>query len=72
MRKKAKLRLISLFMLAAAVIFVLCALACPTCGRAITIGSLRIGGDIWRKCYTAYVIIMFGLFIASFFIKSKK
>ena len=72
MSKKVKLRLAALAMLIAAVIFVLCALACPTCGRVFTIGSLRIGSDFWRKCYAAYGIVMVGLFAASFFVKTKK
>ena len=59
-------------MLIAAAIFVICALSCPTCGSVFYIGPFRIGVDIWRKFYVAYVIVMCGLFIASFFIPKKK
>ena len=72
MSKRRKLRLISLLMFLVAVVFVICALSCPTCGSVFYIGPFRIGADIWRKFYAAYVIVMCGLFIASFFIPKKK
>ena len=72
MSKRGKLRLISLVMLIVAVIFVICALSCPTCGSVFYIGPFRIGSDIWRKFYAAYVIVMCALFIASFFVSKQK
>lgn len=72
MSARTKLRLISLAMFVIAVVFVICAMSCPTCGRVITIGSLRIGGDVWRVCYAIYAIVMVLLFLVSFFIPKKK
>ncbi len=66
------LRLISLVMLVVAVIFVFCALACPTLGRTIYIGDFAFGADQWRLCYKVYAVIMAALFGASFFVKDKK
>lgn len=72
MSKRAKLRIASLVMFVIAVIFVICAMCCPTCGRVIYIGDIAIGGDVWRKCYLVYGIVMVALFISSFFVKNQK
>ena len=56
----------------AAVIFVYCAVSCPTLGSVFYIGSVRIDAEIKRAFYGCYVIVMALLFIASFFIKKKK
>lgn len=69
MKRKTKLRLISLAMLAAAVIFVLCALSAPNLGRTIFIGSFVFGAEQWRFCYKIYALVMVGLFLYSFFLK---
>ena len=69
MKKKTILRLISLLMLIIAVIFVACALCCPTLGTTIYIGSFAFGAEQWRVCYALYVFVMFALFGASFFVK---
>ena len=66
------LRLISLVMFVVAVIFVICAMSCPTCGSVFYIGPFRIGASVWRKFYAAYVIVMCGLFIGSFFVPKQK
>lgn len=71
MKRKTLFRLISLVMLVIAVIFVICALSCPTLGTAIYIGDFYFGAEQWRICYAIYAIIMVGLFIASFFVKNK-
>ena len=71
MRNKTKLRLISLAMFVVAVIFVFCALACPTLGRTIYIGDFKFGAEQWRFCYKVYAIVMVALFGASFFVKEK-
>ena len=63
---------ISLAMLIVAVIFVFCALSCPTCGKVIYIGTFEFGPDLWRACYAVYVIAMATLFGASFFVKDRK
>ena len=71
MNVRRTLRLISLFMLIVAVVFVFCALSCPTLGRTVYIGSFRFGAEQWRICYMIYVIVMAGLFVASFFVKKS-
>ena len=72
MDTKKLLRLISVVMLIAAVIFVYCAVSCPTLGNVFYIGSVRIDAEIKRVFYGCYVILMALLFISSFFIKKKK
>ena len=72
MRNKTKLRLISLAMFVVAVVFVFCALACPTLGRTIYIGDFKFAAEQWRFCYKVYAIVMVALFGISFFVKEKK
>lgn len=69
---KKKLRIISLIMLVAAVIFVACALSAPNLGRTIYIGSFAFGAEQWRVCYAIYAVVMLALFAASFFVKKDK
>ena len=72
MSRKSMLRLVSLIMLIGAVIFIFCALACPTLGQTIYLGDWKFGAEQWRICYLIYVIVMAALFVASFFVKSSK
>ena len=72
MQTKTILRLISLVMFVVAVIFVVCALSCPTCGSVFYIGSIRIGADVWRAFYAVYALVMVLLFVLSFFVRKKK
>lgn len=72
MKTGTKLRLLSLAMFVVAVIFVFCALACPTLGRTICIGDFKFGAEQWRICYKIYAIVMVGLFAVSFFVKGKQ
>ena len=51
MKIKIKLRLISGIMLVVAIVFVFCALACPTLGKTIYIGDYAFGAEQWRFCY---------------------
>ena len=69
MNIKTKLRVISLIMLIIAIIFVICALLCPTLGKTIYIGNFAFDASAWRICYALYAVIMFVLFVASFFVK---
>ena len=71
MRKKSILRLISLAMLAAAAVFLCCALSCPTLGTTICIGSFVFGAEQWRVCYLIYILAMLAIFISSFFVKEE-
>lgn len=72
MNAKMTLRIISLVMLVAAIVFVLCALSNPTLGHTVYIGEYAFGAKQWRVCYAAYAVLMVSLFAASFFVKSKK
>ena len=72
MSKRKLLRLVSLLMLIAAVIFVICALCCPTCGRVVYIGGIKWGGEQWRACYASYVSIMLFLWLCSFFTQEQR
>ena len=72
MKIKIKLRLISGIMLVVAIVFVFCALACPTLGKTIYIGDYAFGAEQWRFCYKIYAIMMVALFGASFVIKEKQ
>lgn len=72
MKIKIKLRLISGIMLVVAIVFVFCALACPTLGKTIYIGDYAFGAEQWRFCYKIYAIVMVALFGASFVIKEKQ
>ena len=72
MKIKIKLRLISGIMLVVAIVFVFCALACPTLGKTIYIGDYAFGAEQWRFCYKIYAIVMVALFSASFVIKEKQ
>lgn len=72
MKKHKLLRIISLMMFIVAVVFVFCAISCPTLGRTIYIGSFRFGAEQWRFCYKVYAVVMVGLFGASFFVKNKE
>lgn len=72
MKTRTKLRLISLAMFVVAVVFVFCALACPTLGRTIYIGDFKFGAEQWRFCYKVYAIVMIALFGISFLVKEKK
>ncbi len=72
MKKKTVMRLVSLCMLIAAVVFVVIALGNPQLGRVIWIGPFRFGVKEWYVCYGLYVLVMIGLFIGSFFVREKK
>lgn len=72
MRKKSLFRLLSFLMLIIAVIFVICALSCPTLGHTIYIGGFSFGAKEWRIGYLIYLLIMISFFIGSFFMKNAK
>ena len=72
MNKRKMLRIISLLMFIAAVVFMFCAISNPTLGRTIYIGSFRFGAEQWRFYYKVYAVVIVGLFGASFFVKNKE
>ena len=72
MKTRKRLLRVSLLMLVIAVIFVFCALSNPALGRTIYIGSFAFGAEQWRVCYAIYLLVMAGLFLASFFVKNQE
>ena len=66
MRPRRVLRLLRLLMLTAAAVFVLCALCCPTPGRAVQTGCFPFGPAQWRVCHAIYAALTAGLFPAFF------
>ncbi len=66
---RKNLRIASLIMLIAGVIFVLIAVSAPTLGKVIYIGSFEFGPSLWRVCYGAYIVVMFSLAVGSFLVK---
>lgn len=72
MKTKMLLRAISIGMLTAAVVFVYCAVSCPTLGHVFYIGDIRIDAEIKRILYGCYIVIAILLLGISFFIKEKR
>lgn len=72
MRKRKLLRGVSLIMLAIAAVFVAVAVQNPQMGTAIQIGNFTFGAEAWRVCYAVYLLVMAGLFAASFLVREKK
>ena len=72
MKTRKRLLRVSLLMLVIAVIFVFCALSNPALGHTIYIGSFAFGAEQWRVCYAIYLLVMAGLFLASFFVKDQE
>ena len=68
MKARTKLRLVSLVMFVAAVVFVICAMSCPTCGSVFYIGSFRVDGEVLRVFYKGYAIVTVLLFALSFLV----
>ena len=69
MKRRKRLRWISLVMLIVAVVFVFCALSAPTLGRTLYIGPFVFGAEQWHFCYKVYALVIIALFAASFFVK---
>ncbi|MBQ3199180.1 MAG: hypothetical protein IJB67_02305 [Firmicutes bacterium] len=63
------LRLVSLIMLIAAVVFVVCALSAPNLGQTIYIDGWEFGAEQWRVCYAIYAVVMIALFVVSFLVR---
>ena len=71
MSKKAILRIAAACMLAAAIVFVVVALSNPGLGSVWFIGKIKITAQIQRIFYSAYALIVLGLFAASYFVKDR-
>ena len=65
------MKLISLIMLIAAIVFLAYALTHPETGAVFYIGSWAIGSDIWRTFYLFYTIAMVSLFVGSVYLSKK-
>lgn len=63
------LRLAGVVMLAAAAIFVICALSDPTLGSTLYIGNFAIGAEVWRVFYIIYLLSAVVMLLASFVLK---
>lgn len=72
MKTKMLLRVICTGMFLAAVVFVFCAVSCPTFGRVFYIGGVRIDAELKRMLYGCYIAIVILLLGISFFIKEKR
>ncbi len=64
-------RVISLIMLVVAMLFLGYAFTHPEFGSVFYIGKLEIGPAIWRMLYALYAAITVGLFVGSFWVKTK-
>ncbi len=72
MNKRKILRGVSLVMLVIAAVFVAVAVQNPQLGTTIRVGDLTFGAEAWRVCYAVYVLVMAGLFAASFLVRKTK
>ena len=64
---KTFLRMLGLFMLLVAVVFLAIALTHPELGTVFYIGNWRVGAEVWRIFYLVYIGVMIGAFVLSFF-----
>ena len=72
MKRKTKLRLAGLIMLAAAAVFLFCAVSCPTLGRVFYLGPFRIAAEQRQVFYRLYAAVTAGLFLLSFLPQQRK
>lgn len=72
MSRKTKLRLASLLLLLIALVFLFCAISCPTLGHVFHLGPFRIAAEQRRAFYGLYAAVTAGLFLLSFFIRERK
>ena len=72
MKRKTKLRLAGLILLAVGVIFLFCAISCPTLGRVFYLGLFRIAAAQRRIFYGLYAGVTGGLFLLSFLVRERE
>ena len=72
MSRKTKLRLASLILLLIALVFLFCAVSCPTLGRVFYLGPFRIAAEQRRVFYRLYAAVTAGLFLLSFLVRERK
>ena len=72
MSRKTKLRLASLILLLIALVFLFCAISCPTLGRVFYLGPFRIAAAQRRIFYGLYAGVTGGLFLLSFLVRERE
>ena len=72
MSRKTKLRLAGLVLLLIALVFLFCAVSCPTLGRVFYLGPFRIAAEQRWVFYRLYAAATGGLFLLSFFDRERK
>ena len=72
MSRKTKLRLASLLLLLIALIFLFCAISCPTLGHVFYLGPFRIAAEQRRVFYRLYAAVTAGFFLLSFLPQKRK
>ena len=72
MSRKTKLRLASMILLLIALVFLFCAVSCPTLGRVFYLGPFRIAAEQRRVFYRLYAAVIIGLFLLSFLVRERK
>lgn len=68
---KIVLRAISAVMFVIAIVYLGFVFTHPEFGSVFHIGKFEIGPTIWKIFYALYATIMVGLFVGSFWIKTK-
>lgn len=66
MSRKTKLRLASLVLLIVSLVFLFCAISCPTLGHVFHLGPFRIAAEQRQVFYRLYAAVTAGLFLLSF------
>ena len=72
MSRKTKLRLASLVLLIVSLVFLFCAISCPTLGHVFHLGPFRIAAEQRQIFYRLYAAVTVGLFLLSFFVRERK
>ena len=72
MSRKTKLRLARLVLLIVSLVFLFCAISCPTLGHVFHLGPFRIAAEQRQVFYRLYAAVTVGLFLLSFFVRERK
>ena len=72
MKLKLILRVVSVIMLIAGIVFLYIAISAPTFGRVLYVGSIRFDAERKRIVYAVYWIVTVVLFLCSFLMKNKR
>lgn len=72
MNLKLILRVVSVIMLLAGLVFLYIAISAPTFGRVLYVGNIRFDAERKRIFYAVYWLITVVLFLCSFLVKNKR